>query len=78
MSEAVPAVLRLGHDLVRNFEVLPHERATVEIATHIRKFWEPRMRRELLAYVDTGDTRVDALLAEAARSLREEDLHTVR
>ena len=24
------------------------------IANHIHKFWEPRMRRELLAHVDAG------------------------
>ena len=42
----MPPVVRLGHDLVRNFEALPPDRAAVEIATHIRKFWEPRMRRE--------------------------------
>ena len=39
MSGDVPAVVRMGHDLVRNLEHLPAETATMEIATHIRKFW---------------------------------------
>ena len=59
----IPPVVRLGHDLVRNFEALPPDRAAVEIATHIRKFWEPRMRQELLARIRWGD--IDA--APAAR-----------
>jgi formate dehydrogenase subunit delta len=71
VSGDLPPVLRLGHDLVRNFEALPPEKASEEIATHIRKFWEPRMRRELLGHVDAGDPRVDALLAAAATGLRE-------
>ena len=55
MSTDVPAVVRMGHDLVRNLGHLPPETATMEIATHIRKFWEPRMRHELLARVRPGD-----------------------
>jgi hypothetical protein len=47
--------MRLGHDLVRNFEALPPDEAAVEIATHIRKFREPRMRQELLARIRWGD-----------------------
>ena len=57
MSTAEPAVVRMGHDLVRNLGHLPPETATMEIATHIRKFWEPRMRHELLARIRWGDTR---------------------
>ena len=69
MSDDVAAVVRLGHDLVRNFEVLPEDEASVEIATHIRKFWEPRMRHELLARVRWGDTTLHPLLVAAAGDL---------
>ena len=62
MSTAEPAVVRMGHDLVRNLGHLPPETATMEIATHIRKFWEPRMRHELLARVRWGDTTLHPLL----------------
>lgn len=35
------------------FQAMPdREEALQGVATHIRKFWDPRMRRELLAYVD--------------------------
>jgi formate dehydrogenase subunit delta len=71
VSGDLPAVIRLGHDLVRNFEALPREKAAEEIATHIRKFWEPRMREELVGYVDAGDARVGELLALASEDLRE-------
>lgn len=29
--------------------------AASEIANHLRKFWEPRMRKQMLAHVDTQD-----------------------
>ena len=69
MSKEESAVVRLGHDLVRNFEVLAPEEAAMEIATHIRKFWDPRMRQELLARVRWGDTGLHPLLVRAAEDL---------
>lgn len=36
------------------FEAMPDPvEAQQGIADHLRKFWEPRMRRELLTYLDT-------------------------
>ena len=70
----IPPVVRLGHDLVRNFEALPPEKASVEIATHIRKFWEPRMRHELVARVRWGDTTLHPLLVLAAADLVDGDV----
>lgn len=69
MSGDLPPVVRLGHDLVRNFAALPPEKASQEIATHIKKFWEPRMRHELLARVRRGDTDLHPLLVGAAEDL---------
>lgn len=38
------------------FESMPdHEEASKEIAQHLRKFWEPRMRRALLAHLEATD-----------------------
>lgn len=35
------------------FESMPDQQeASREIAQHLRKFWEPRMRRELLSHLD--------------------------
>lgn len=35
------------------FESMPdQDEASREIAAHLRRFWEPRMRRELLAHLD--------------------------
>ena len=35
------------------FQAMPdRQEALLGVATHIRKFWDPRMRRELLTYLD--------------------------
>jgi formate dehydrogenase subunit delta len=39
------------------FDSMPdHEEALAGVADHIRRFWEPRMRRALLATLDEPDT----------------------
>jgi len=38
------------------FASMPDQQeASKEIANHLRKFWEPRMRRELLTHLDSTD-----------------------
>ena len=55
------------------FAAMPErEAALAGIAEHLRKFWEPRMRRQLLAAVDAGEVGAlsdivrDAVLAHRA------------
>jgi len=65
---ALPPEIRLGHDVTRNLAAhLPPQAAAEAVATHLRKFWDPRMRRAIVGYVRSGDERVDPLLAEAVR-----------
>jgi formate dehydrogenase subunit delta len=47
---------------------LAAEEAATAVATHLKKFWDPRMRRALVERVREGDPRIDPLLATAARS----------
>ncbi len=74
MSGHEAAVVRLGHDLVRNFQSLPTEKAAEEIATHIKKFWEPRMRHELVARVRRGETDIHPLLVRAVEDFVDGDV----
>jgi len=42
------------------------------IANHIRKFWDPRMREAIFAYIDQGGEGLDPLVKEALLHLKEE------
>lgn len=74
MSGDVAPVVRLGHDLVRNFAALPPGKAAEEVATHIKKFWDPRMRYDLLARVRRGEPGLHPLLVRAAENLVDGDV----
>ncbi len=49
----------------RENEVIPG------IAGHIRKFWDPRMRTAIFAYLDQGGEGLDPLVKEAILQLKE-------
>ncbi len=51
------------------FKTYPHDQAVTGIAEHIRKFWDPRMRRQIFAELDTPENGMTPLVLEAVDSL---------
>ena len=53
------------------FEAMPdREQAIADIANHLQKSWEPRMRQEILACLGTADeAQLKPLVREALRRL---------
>ena len=41
------------------------------IATHIRKFWDPRMRAAIIAHLDQGGAGLDELTRHAVDRLKQ-------
>jgi len=41
-------------------------------ADHIRKFWDPRMRREIVAWLNAGGAGLDPEVADAVRLIARE------
>jgi formate dehydrogenase subunit delta len=62
---AAEPVLRLAGEIAAQFEGRPITETAAVMADHIRQFWDPRMRRALLAAVDAGAVRDPAVLATA-------------
>ncbi|MGF6604933.1 formate dehydrogenase subunit delta [Paraburkholderia sp. GAS448] len=49
-------LIEMANRIGEFFESMPdHDEALAGIADHIRCFWEPRMRRALLAVLDTSN-----------------------
>lgn len=49
---------------------VPHDQAVAGTADHFNKFWEPRMRRQLLEVVEAGGTGLSPLVIECAPQIR--------
>jgi formate dehydrogenase subunit delta len=58
-----------ANSIAQFFAAYPHEEAVAGVADHLQKFWEPRMRRQLLAYIAQGGCGLHELVPEAAQRL---------
>jgi formate dehydrogenase subunit delta len=53
------------------FEAQDRETAAAKIAEHIKKFWDPRMRKAIIAHVDAGGgAGLDPAARQAVETLR--------
>jgi formate dehydrogenase subunit delta len=66
----IPNLVRMANRIGDFFESIPcHEEALSGIADHIHRFWDPRMRRELLAHLDSAQGEgLSPILLEALRA----------
>ncbi len=56
----------MANNIASFFAAEPDHQVAVDgVANHIRKYWEPRMRKQILAYRDAGGEHLDALVKEA-------------
>jgi formate dehydrogenase subunit delta len=66
-------LIAMANQIGAFFEAEPDvARARAGVADHLRRFWDPRMRRELLAWLDEhGDGELRPLVREAVAAHRE-------
>ncbi len=67
-------LVRMANQIAAFFAAEPDRKAAVDgVAGHLKRFWEPRMRREILAMVDRGEVaEMDGLVVEALTGKRVE------
>ncbi|MGY4099007.1 formate dehydrogenase subunit delta [Nocardia sp. R16R-3T] len=58
--------MRLATEIAAQFRHVPPQEAAAPIAEHIRRYWEPRMRAQLLEQASHAGEGCDAHVAAAA------------
>ena len=61
----------MANQIGKFFETQGREQAAAGTADHIRKFWDPRMRAEIVAYVEAGGRGLDPVVRTAIERLPE-------
>ncbi|EJK87643.1 formate dehydrogenase subunit delta [Agrobacterium sp. SHOUNA12C] len=56
----------MANQIATFFKTQPAHESAQGVATHINKFWEPRMRRQLFEIIDHGDSDLSPLVIEAS------------
>ena len=70
----VQRLIKFANNIGSFFEVEPDKvKAAQGVATHIRNFWEPRMRRQILEYLDSEQGKgLSDIVLTALREHRKE------
>ena len=64
-------LVRMANDIGNFFKAEPdHADAVAGVAHHLKRFWDPRMRKEIVAYVDGSGAELMDLVREAVLKLR--------
>lgn len=63
------AQVRMINDIARQFQHQAPDPAAAAIAQHVRAFWDPRMRAELMRRVESEPEALDPLALAATRLL---------
>jgi formate dehydrogenase subunit delta len=66
----VERLVHMANQIAKFFAAYPRPQAIEGVADHLRKFWDPRMRRELFAHVDKGGAGLHELVLAAVATLR--------
>jgi len=64
-------LVQMANDIGHFFAAEPQRAdAVAGIANHIQRFWDPRMRRQILAHLQAGGAGLEELPREAVASLQ--------
>lgn len=67
-------LVAMANDIGKFFDTDPDKvEAAKNVASHLRRFWDPRMRREILAHYEHGGTGLDDVPKAAVGLLAEND-----
>jgi formate dehydrogenase subunit delta len=69
-SETQARLIYMANQIARNFATQGHEQAAASTAAHIRKFWDPRMRAQIIALAAEGAGHLEPIAAAAVAQLR--------
>jgi formate dehydrogenase subunit delta len=70
MSSSLDRLVYMANQIGKFFQSQGHDKAVPGIAEHIKKFWDPRMRKQIDAHLDTGGAGLDANVRDALESLK--------
>lgn len=69
-ASTLPPYVRLANEIAAQFPHKPPAEAAVTVANHLQAVWDPRMKRALVDYLETGGDELVPVAALAAEQLR--------
>jgi formate dehydrogenase subunit delta len=70
-SDTLRKLVYMANQIGTFFVTQSDEQAIPGIADHLQKFWDPRMRAQILAHLDAGGAGLDPPVRRAVEQLRQ-------
>jgi formate dehydrogenase subunit delta len=67
---AAEKLVTMANQIGRFFASQGEAKAVAGIEEHLRKFWDPRMRAQILAHLDAGGAGLDPKVRDAVARLK--------
>ncbi|WP_164937634.1 formate dehydrogenase subunit delta [Bradyrhizobium guangxiense] len=64
-------LIYMANQIGKFFQSQGQDKAVTGIAEHIKKFWDPRMKRAIFAHLDAGGAGLEPNVREALTSLKQ-------
>jgi len=68
----IDKLVRMANQIGEFFGPMEEDAATRGVATHLKRFWTPKMIRELVEHSESGHNRLSSVTARAVMSLKNE------
>ena len=70
-SDTLRKLVYMANQIGKFFVTQGKEQAIPDIVDHLQKFWDPRMRAQILAHLDAGGAGLDPPVRCAVEQLRQ-------
>ncbi len=70
-SHTQDKLVYMANQIGKGFAMRKPEQAVLDIADHLKKFWEKRMLTQIFAHLDAGGQGLDDLPKQGLQKLRE-------
>lgn len=71
MISKLEKLVHMANQIADFYDTMPGNEAAGGTATHLRRYWTPKMIRELIAFADEGHARLNATAARAVEALKQ-------
>jgi formate dehydrogenase subunit delta len=69
-NEKMAKLVRMANQIGDYFRTFPEAEAIAGAADHLRRFWTPKMRHEIVAFVESGGQGLNPVAARAVAELK--------
>jgi formate dehydrogenase subunit delta len=70
-ASKIDKLVHMANQISDFYAAMPDQEAVESVATHLRRYWTPKMIREIVAFADHGGAGLNPIAARAVEALKQ-------